>query len=70
MEKKYNWKMTGKTSLVSKSLATPAYKEPNCIQLSQSNKWSKDTQGEIDSLYTKFKYESNPDYYFIKFYVI
>lgn len=37
MEKKYNWKMIGKTSLVSKSLATPAYKEPNCIQLSQSN---------------------------------
>lgn len=41
MEKKYNWKMIDKTSLVSKSLATPPYREPNCIQLSQSNKWSK-----------------------------
>lgn len=53
---------------MSKSLATLVYEESNCIQLSQSGKWSKAVHGEIDSLYTKFKYESNPDY-FIKFYV-
>lgn len=69
MEKKYSWKMI-KTSSVSWLLATLAYEKPNCIQLPQSSKWSEDIHKEVDSPYTKFKYDSNPDYYFIKLYVI
>lgn len=44
-------------------------KKTNCIQLPQSSKWSEDIN-KVDSLYTKFKYDSNPDYYFIKLYII